>query len=73
MRIKARISPTIYFESNPLGVFSHLAVKMTPGVVDIPIPTPARAPKVRKRTWIDGANAEERIPKELRREPTIVT
>ena len=46
---------------------------MTPGVVDIPIPTPARAPKVRKRTWIDGANAEERIPRELRREPAIVT
>ena len=52
---------------------SHLAVSMTPGVVDIPIPTPARTPKVTKRTWMEGANALERIPIELRREPAIVT
>ena len=46
---------------------------MTPGVVDKPIPTPVRAPRVRKRTWMEGANALDRMPTVVSNEPAIVT
>ena len=46
---------------------------MTPGVVDNPIPTPVKAPSVRKRTWMEGAKALARIPIVLSSEPAMVT
>ena len=46
---------------------------MTPGVVDMPMPTPARTPKVKKRTRREGAKALDRSPRVLSRDPPMVT
>ena len=57
----------------PRFLSKYLAVNMTPGVVDNPMPTPVRTPKVTKRTWMDGANPLRMMPVAQRMEPKKVT
>ena len=54
-------------------LFWHLAVRMIPGVVLSPMPTPVSTPKVTKSTSMLGANELRAMPLAQIREPMNVT